>query len=52
MRGIKMIRLATTNDLKEVMKIYQDARELIKSYHSPQWQNNYPSKETILNDIN
>lgn len=46
-----MIRLATINDLEAIKVIYDDAREFIASYGSPQWQNNYPSKEITLKDI-
>lgn len=47
-----MIRLATLNDLEQINRIYMDARSFIASYGSPQWQNNYPSKEISIDDIN
>lgn len=46
-----MIRKATLADIKAVQAIYQDGRELIASYGSPQWQNNYPSLEVTLSDL-
>src|SRR5690606_16695121 len=46
-----MIRKANINDLEAVQSIYADGRLLIASYGSPQWQNNYPSLEIIMNDF-
>ena len=46
-----MIRLATKEDLKSIQEVYKDGRELIASYGSPQWQNNYPSIEVTQSDI-
>lgn len=46
-----MIRKATLDDLKAIQSIYKDGRELIASYGSPQWQNNYPSLEVTLSDL-
>lgn len=47
-----MIRLATKADIQAIQAIYKDGRELIASYGSPQWQNNYPSLEITHSDIN
>ncbi|PKK86835.1 MAG: GNAT family N-acetyltransferase [Tenericutes bacterium HGW-Tenericutes-8] len=46
-----MIRLATLNDLKALQEIYAHGRDFIRSYQSPQWQNNYPSEALTLDDI-
>lgn len=46
-----MIRLARTADLKNLKEIYAHGRAFIKSFGSPQWQDNYPSDEIIQNDI-
>lgn len=46
-----MIRLATKQDIISIQEIYKDGRELIASYGSPQWQNNYPSLEVTNSDI-
>lgn len=46
-----MIRKATLDDLKQIQSIYKDGRELIASYGSPQWQNNYPSIDVTLSDL-
>lgn len=47
-----MIRLANKRDILKLKMIYSHGRALIKSYQSPQWQNNYPSDEIIESDIN
>ncbi len=46
-----MIRLATKNDLEDVLKIYRDAQKFIKTFNSPQWQDGYPNEKTFLNDL-
>lgn len=46
-----MIRKAQLKDLIEVLKIYDNAREYIKTYNSPQWQTGYPNKESFLEDL-
>ena len=47
------IRKANENDVKLVMEIINDAKELFKSQGSPQWQEDdgYPNEETIQNDL-
>lgn len=45
------IRLANTSDLDNLEEIYAHSRKFIKSYGSPQWQDNYPSKQLIESDI-
>ncbi len=47
-----MIRQATVNDIKDILKIVEEAREQFKEYKFRQWGNGYPSEETFLNDIN
>lgn len=46
-----MIRLAKTTDLENLKEIYGHGRTFIKTYNSPQWQNNYPSEMLIKSDI-
>ena len=47
------IHQANENDLKYVMEIINDAKELFKAQGSPQWQDEdgYPNEETLRNDI-
>ncbi|AUJ30681.1 MAG: GNAT family N-acetyltransferase [Liquorilactobacillus hordei] len=45
------IRLATQADLSKMLIIAKEAKELLASADIPQWQNGYPSKETLLADI-
>ena len=44
------IRLVQENEIDEVMSIINDAKELLKK-DSLQWQQGYPFKETMMNDI-
>ncbi len=47
-----MIRLAKKEDLKEILKVYEVAREFMKSTGNPnQWGDNYPSEQTLQEDI-
>lgn len=46
-----MIRKATINDKPQVLKIYKEAQEFIKSYNSPQWQDGYPNEKSFIKDI-
>ena len=45
------LRRAQLQDLTAVMKIIDDAKELLKKNGSPQWQNGYPDQETFTQDI-
>lgn len=45
------VRRATQQDVIEIMQIIDDAKELLKSNGNPQWQNGYPNKDTIKQDI-
>lgn len=47
-----MIRLANLNDLNSIMEIVSDAVGLLKANKVNQWQNGYPNKDIITNDIN
>ncbi|MDL2292876.1 GNAT family N-acetyltransferase [Acholeplasma sp. OttesenSCG-928-E16] len=38
-------------DIDEIMAILKDAKAFLKSYGSSQWQDSYPKKELILDDI-
>lgn len=44
-------RLATLDDLTDILFIIEQARERMKHHHSGQWQDGTPSKETIMRDI-
>lgn len=37
------LRRAQTQDLAAIMKIIDDAKNLLKKNGSPQWQNGYPN---------
>lgn len=45
------LRRAQTQDLATIMKIIDDAKELLKKNGSPQWQNGYPNQENFTQDI-
>lgn len=46
------IKKATEKDLNEIINIYNKARDFMKeSGNGGQWQNGYPQKELIENDI-
>ncbi len=45
------LRRAQTQDLAAIMKIIDDAKNLLKKNGSPQWQNGYPNRETFAQDI-
>lgn len=45
------LRRAQLQDLTAIMKIIDDAKELLKKNGSPQWQNGYPDQETFTQDI-
>lgn len=52
--GVKlnMIRNAQTKDLPEILRIYDSAREFMRTHNNPtQWAGNYPDYETIVDDI-
>lgn len=44
-------RRTTLADVPAVMKIINEAKWLLASDNSPQWQNGYPNEETIKHDI-
>ena len=44
-------RKTTLADVPAVMKIINEAKRLLASADSPQWQNGYPNEETIRQDI-
>lgn len=47
------IELATVQDLQIILEIFSFARaEMKKMGNTSQWQDNYPSQEVLLNDIN
>lgn len=46
-----IFRKATIEDLSNIMDIISQAQVFLKENDINQWQNNYPNKEVILNDI-
>jgi GNAT superfamily N-acetyltransferase len=46
-----IFRQTELKDIIEVMKIIKDAQKYLKNNKIDQWQNNYPDKKTIENDI-
>lgn len=44
-------RLTVKEDINEVMKIINQAKEYFKSQGIDQWQDGYPNEQTIENDI-
>ncbi len=46
-----MIRKTQISDMSEVMAIFDEARETIAALGIDQWQNGYPNREVILEDI-
>lgn len=48
-----MIRLATYQDINEILTVIQDAKALLKSRNSLQWQDDdgYPHFQTFENDL-
>ncbi|MCI6152365.1 MAG: GNAT family N-acetyltransferase [Fusobacterium perfoetens] len=45
------IRLALENDLKNIIKIINQAKVYMKNNNFNQWNDNYPNNETISKDI-
>ena len=45
-------RLATINDIDEIMIAVEDARALLKEEGNGQWQFGYPNRQDFINDIN
>jgi ribosomal protein S18 acetylase RimI-like enzyme len=45
------IRHATTADIPRILEIIEDAKALLRSLNIDQWQNGYPNKTQIENDI-
>jgi hypothetical protein len=47
-----LIQLCTTNEIDKIMQIYDTARNFMRENgNKHQWDNGYPSKELILEDI-
>lgn len=46
-----VLRKSTEKDLKNIMKIINEAKVFLKNNNVDQWQNGYPNEEVILNDI-
>lgn len=46
------IRTTTMDDLEEVLKLYEEARQFMREHGNPdQWGTTHPPKEMILDDI-
>ncbi|QTD37626.1 GNAT family N-acetyltransferase [Polaribacter batillariae] len=45
------IRRSAFKDVPKIMEIIDDAKALLKSMNIDQWQNGYPNKEQVENDI-
>lgn len=46
------MRLATLHDVRAIMSLIDQARVVLATHNSGQWQGKEPSLETIINDIN
>ncbi|MDU7148958.1 MAG: GNAT family N-acetyltransferase [Clostridium sp.] len=46
-----ILRKSTEKDLKNIMKIINEAKAFLKNNKVDQWQNGYPNEEVILKDI-
>lgn len=46
-----MFRKTVEQDIDQIMKIIKQAQEYFKSNNIDQWQNNYPNRQTIKDDI-
>ena len=45
------LQLSTLNDIKEIIEIIEDAKIYLASLNIDQWQNGYPNKTEIENDV-
>ncbi|VTS37442.1 GNAT family acetyltransferase [Streptococcus porcinus] len=45
------IRLAFPNEVDSIMTIIEDAKAVLASYGSDQWQDGYPTADVIIDDI-
>ena len=51
-KGIYMnIRLANQNDIQHILYLMHEAKAFLASQNIDQWQNEYPSKTDILQDL-
>lgn len=52
-RKIDILKLIknTGETIDEVMKIIEDTKEILRNEGINQWQNGYPNRDTIMNDI-
>lgn len=46
-----MLRKTTLEDIECVVKLYNQASAYFKENNIDQWQNNYPNKQSLINDI-
>lgn len=46
-----MIRQGKNEDLERILEIYEIARQYMKSCGIDQWQNGYPAKSDVIDDI-
>ena len=47
----KRFRKATLSDIDDVMAIIEDGRAFLKPQNGGQWQDGYPNRDSLLNDI-
>ena len=47
-----MITLAKTNQVDEILEIIEQTKIIFKNKGIDQWQNGYPNRDSIINDIN
>ena len=47
-----MVRKARMSDLPQLLSVYARARQFMKKTDNPdQWRDNYPPRETVVDDI-
>ena len=46
-----MIRQATTDDINAILSIVNDAQLSLRDLGIDQWQDGYPSRDVIMDDI-
>ncbi len=46
-----IIRKAKTEDIRQIMIVFDFAKSALKDLNIDQWQNNYPNEEVIKNDL-
>lgn len=49
--GSLSLRKATAEDEREILRLYENGRAMLKRRKIPQWQGDYPGREEILKDL-